>query len=60
MLVILDGFGYSEAYENNAVRQARTPHFDALMQTSPHAFLRTSGEDVGLPEGQMAIRKSAI
>lgn len=53
MLVILDGFGYSEAYEHNAVRQARTPHFDALMQTSPHAFLRTSGEDVGLPEGQM-------
>lgn len=53
MLVILDGFGYSEAYENNAVQQARTPHFDTMMQTCPHAFLRTSGEDVGLPDGQM-------
>jgi 2,3-bisphosphoglycerate-independent phosphoglycerate mutase len=35
------------------VRQARTPAFDRLWSTCPHAFLRTSGKDVGLPNGQM-------
>ncbi len=38
---------------DNAVRQARKPNFDRLWQSCPHAFLHTSGEDVGLPEGQM-------
>jgi len=33
--------------------QARTPSFDHLWATCPHALLRTSGKDVGLPEGQM-------
>jgi 2,3-bisphosphoglycerate-independent phosphoglycerate mutase len=53
MLVILDGWGWREAREDNAVRLARTPHFDALWSTCPHAFLAASGRDVGLPEGQM-------
>src|ERR1700734_4145217 len=53
MLVILDGFGWREESSDNAVRQARKPNFDRLWQSCPHAFLRTSGEDVGLPEGQM-------
>ena len=53
MLVILDGFGWREESADNAVRQARKPNFDRLWQSCPHAFLRTSGEDVGLPEGQM-------
>ena len=52
MLVILDGWGWREDGVDNAVRQARTPSFDALMR-GPHAFLRTSGLDVGLPHGQM-------
>src|ERR1700681_1045625 len=30
-----------------------TPPFDRLWRTGPHGFLRTSGEDVGLPDGQM-------
>jgi 2,3-bisphosphoglycerate-independent phosphoglycerate mutase len=38
---------------NNAVRQARTPNFDRLWASCPHASLRTSGSDVGLPDGQM-------
>ena len=33
--------------------QADTPAFDRLWSTCPHAFLRTSGRDVGLPPGQM-------
>ena len=53
MLVILDGWGSSETTQDNAVRQARTPRFDALWAENPHASLRTSGLDVGLPEGQM-------
>ena len=39
--------------DDNAVRQARTPTFDRLWSQCPHAFLRTSGPDVGLPDGQM-------
>ncbi len=53
MLVILDGWGWREEAADNAVRQARTPAFDALWSTCPRAFLRTSGRDVGLPDGQM-------
>src|SRR4051794_21768640 len=53
MLLILDGFGWREATADNAVRQANKPNFDRLWQSCPHAFLHTSGLDVGLPEGQM-------
>jgi len=53
MLVVLDGWGWREERADNAVRLARTPNFDALWESCPHAFLRTSGLDVGLPEGQM-------
>lgn len=53
MLVILDGWGASEIEQDNAVAMARTPRFDALWAHNPHAFLRTSGLDVGLPDGQM-------
>src|SRR3954466_4866651 len=53
MLVVLDGWGWRDDVADNAVRQARTPTFDRLWATCPHAFLRTSGEDVGLPDGQM-------
>ncbi|HET7879710.1 MAG TPA: 2,3-bisphosphoglycerate-independent phosphoglycerate mutase [Acetobacteraceae bacterium] len=53
MLVILDGFGWREESADNAVRQARKPNFDRLWENCPHAFLHTSGSDVGLPDGQM-------
>jgi 2,3-bisphosphoglycerate-independent phosphoglycerate mutase len=53
MLVILDGWGWREESADNAIRQAKTPTFDRLWQNGPHGFLRTSGKDVGLPEGQM-------
>ncbi len=52
MLVILDGWGWRAETADNAVALARTPSFDRLMR-APHALLRTSGLDVGLPEGQM-------
>ncbi|MDP3416439.1 2,3-bisphosphoglycerate-independent phosphoglycerate mutase [Falsiroseomonas sp.] len=53
MLAILDGWGWREEAADNAVLQANTPVFDALWQAGPRAFLRTSGRDVGLPDGQM-------
>lgn len=53
MLAVLDGWGWREERADNAVLQAATPNFDALWRDCPHAFLRTSGLDVGLPDGQM-------
>lgn len=53
MLVVLDGWGWREEVADNAVRQAKTPTFDRLWNECPHAFLHTSGRDVGLPAGQM-------
>lgn len=53
MLVILDGWGLRDTVADNAVLQARTPVFDALMRERPRARLMTYGTDVGLPEGQM-------
>src|SRR5262245_33965902 len=53
MLVVLDGWGWREEAADNAVRQARTPTFDRLWSAGPRGYLRTSGRDVGLPDGQM-------
>ena len=56
MLVILDGWGWREDPTDNAVRQARTPNFNELWRSCPHAFLRTSGRNVGLPPHNSARR----
>jgi len=53
VLMILDGFGISEEERGNAVRMARTPNIDALHRTCPHTQISASGQDVGLPAGQM-------
>jgi len=53
VLVILDGWGYREEKENNAIAQAKTPNFDQLWANNPHTLLEASGESVGLPSGQM-------
>jgi 2,3-bisphosphoglycerate-independent phosphoglycerate mutase len=53
VLMILDGWGYQENTTDNAIALAKTPIFDHLWKTSPHLLLSGSGEDVGLPEGQM-------
>ncbi len=52
-LIILDGWGLNENCENNAVCQARTPYLDELASNYPTSWLKTSGLDVGLPDGQM-------
>lgn len=53
VLIILDGWGYREQREHNAIAQASTPVWDELWQHSPHMLLSGSGHDVGLPVGQM-------
>ena len=52
-LIILDGFGYREAINYNAIYHAHTPNYDAWMQEYPHAILGASGTHVGLPEGNI-------
>jgi 2,3-bisphosphoglycerate-independent phosphoglycerate mutase len=53
VLVILDGWGYREEADGNAVKSAHVPVLDSLWSAYPHTLIRTSGKDVGLPEGQM-------
>ena len=53
MLMILDGYGYNEKKEGNAVAAAKTPVMDEILQKWPHTLINASGMDVGLPDGQM-------
>lgn len=53
ILMILDGWGYSENKVGNAILAAKTPTFDKLWNDHPHSLLSASGLDVGLPRGQM-------
>lgn len=53
LLIILDGFGYREAVQDNAIANANTPTWDRLWSQQPHTLLSGSGLDVGLPDGQM-------
>lgn len=53
VLIILDGWGYSEQTMHNAINAANTPHWDSWWQTCPHTLLNASGVFVGLPDLQM-------
>jgi 2,3-bisphosphoglycerate-independent phosphoglycerate mutase len=53
VLIVLDGWGYSERRESNAILNADTPVWDRLWRDCPHLLIRCSGTDVGLPAGQM-------
>lgn len=52
-LIILDGWGIGDHSKSDAIFNAKTPFMDALLKAYPNATLLTSGEDVGLPAGQM-------
>lgn len=52
-LIILDGWGYSESPDSNAIMAANTPTWDNLWQNYPHTLISGSGTDVGLPDQQM-------
>jgi len=51
--IILDGWGYSEDPDSNAIHHARKPNWDRLWREHPHALIKGSGAEVGLPSGQM-------
>ena len=53
LLIILDGFGYREECENNAICQAQKPRWDALWSRYPHTTIDASEKWVGLPKDQM-------
>ena len=53
ILLILDGFGYSDIKTHNAISNADAPVWQALWQERPKTLIHTSGMEVGLPEGQM-------
>ena len=53
LLVIMDGCGLAPANDENAVTSASHPFLDSLYAKYPHTTLGASGEDVGLPDGQM-------
>ena len=52
-LLILDGWGTGDGSSSDAIANARVPFFRSLLRDYPHASLKTFGEHVGLPEGQM-------
>ncbi|WP_233900964.1 2,3-bisphosphoglycerate-independent phosphoglycerate mutase [Tenacibaculum piscium] len=53
ILMILDGWGITQNPKVSAIYNAKTPFINSLYDKFPHAQLRTDGEHVGLPEGQM-------
>ncbi|CCQ09956.1 2,3-bisphosphoglycerate-independent phosphoglycerate mutase [Pseudoalteromonas luteoviolacea B = ATCC 29581] len=53
VLMILDGWGYREETESNAILAANTPILDELWSSCPRTLISGSGMDVGLPAGQM-------
>lgn len=52
-LIILDGWGIGNHSKSDAIYNANTPFMDHLLASYPNATLLTSGENVGLPDGQM-------
>ena len=53
ILMILDGWGITQDPKVSAIYNAKTPYINSLYDKYPNATLRTDGEHVGLPEGQM-------
>ena len=53
LLVILDGWGIGQHGKGDVIYNTPTPYLDYLYATSAHAQLDASGQDVGLPDGQM-------
>ena len=53
MLIILDGYGLGDHKKDDAIYNTPTPYMDKLMEEYPHSRLEASGENVGLPDGQM-------
>jgi 2,3-bisphosphoglycerate-independent phosphoglycerate mutase len=54
MLMVLDGWGINEnPSQKNAIKEVQPKNFLKYVETYPNSVVKASGEDVGLPEGQM-------
>ena len=53
LLMILDGWGIGNHSKSDVISVTPTPYWDYLLQNYPHSQLQASGENVGLPDGQM-------
>ncbi len=53
LLMILDGWGIGNHSKSDVIFSTPTPYWDHLLETYPHSQLQASGENVGLPDGQM-------
>jgi 2,3-bisphosphoglycerate-independent phosphoglycerate mutase len=53
ILIICDGWGIGDKQKDDVIYNAPTPYWDYLLATYPHSQLQASGENVGLPDGQM-------
>lgn len=53
LLIILDGYGIGDHQKDDAIFNTPTPYMDKLLAEYPHSKLQASGENVGLPDGQM-------
>ena len=53
LLIILDGYGIGDHKKDDAIFNTPTPYMDSLVANYPHSKLQASGENVGLPDGQM-------
>lgn len=53
LLMILDGWGIGNHSKSDVIYSTPTPYWDYLVETYPHSQLQASGENVGLPDGQM-------
>ena len=53
LLMILDGWGIGDQGKDDVIFNTSTPYWDSLLATYPHSELQASGENVGLPDGQM-------
>ena len=57
LLMILDGWGIGDHGKDDVIFNTPTPYWDYLLATYPHSQLQASGENVGLPDGQMGNSK---
>ena len=53
LLMILDGWGVGKHDHSDVIGSTPTPNITELASNNPRALLYTSGENVGLPDGQM-------
>ena len=58
--MILDGWGIGDQGKDDVIFNTPTPYWDSLLANYPHSELQASGENVGLPDGQMGIRSRTL